>query len=83
MTRSVSDFYSHPAGTVRRLTKDIEVTIGAVNSYPLHPSGKAYGDLVVIVSAHLGTLGHPLVKIVSLTDPTFRVVVASASIFAA
>lgn len=65
------------AGTTVRLTSDITVTIGEVVTITSHPSGPAFDGPGVVVSASVNAQGFAVVRAVSLSDPTERIVIHS------
>lgn len=75
--------FTQPAGTIRRLLKDVTVTIGEVVNIDSHPSGSKFNGPTVVVGAFTNPifglgLDHiptgAFVKAVSLADPAHRVV---------
>ena len=73
---TIADFFAHPAGTIIRFT-GIAVAIGQVVNVSLHPSGARFDGAAVVVSAYTASTPGvgPMVKVISLSDPTHRQVV--------
>jgi hypothetical protein len=63
-----------PAGTTRRLTDDITITIGSITDITAHPSGTRFDGPAVIVAAFINSFGIPFIDVVSITDPGRRIV---------
>lgn len=57
-----------------RLTATLSIEVGSIVDIEAHPSGSKYDGPARIVSAFLGTLGRPMISVVSLADPTGRIV---------
>ena len=72
-----SNLPSFDAGRVVRFTDTHSVTLGTVTTVDLHPNGTQYDGPAVVVAAFI-TNGHPVVSVVSLSDPLGLVVTQRA-----
>ncbi len=68
-------------GKVIKLTARLRITVGKVVNVSLHPSGQRFDGPARVTDAFF-TNGRPIVLLVSLADPTNRIVSRAAADFA-
>ena len=69
----------YAAGTTANLTADVSVVIGSLTTITDHPSGVSFDGPAVVVSAYINAAGAPIINLVSIADPTARVVTRIAA----